>query len=100
MQPSKNGTLDASAASSIVRPGIGQGFSAVRGVNPDTLPGGSRYGSRVTITALSLSVSPGDFGYWWRRRGRRQRDSVDLHIAWETPMSPRPQNVAASDFST
>ena len=62
MQPSKNGILDASAAHSIDRQGVGKGFSALRGVDPYMLPMGV-YDSPVIIDLISFSVSPGDFGY-------------------------------------
>jgi len=61
MMPSMNGILDASAAHSIETQKT-KGFSAVKGVDPDMLPMGM-YDYPVTINLLSLSVSPGDFGY-------------------------------------
>ncbi|MBL8352451.1 MAG: PEP-CTERM sorting domain-containing protein [Burkholderiaceae bacterium] len=57
--PSKQGTLYASAAHSIAVPGVGQGFSAVRGVDPDPLSAGA-YDYTVWIDQLALDVSPGD----------------------------------------
>ncbi len=61
-QPSMNGLLDASAAHRIERPGIGVGFSAVRGVDPDLITAGT-YDLNMVITQLSLDVSSGEFGY-------------------------------------
>lgn len=59
MMPSKQGTLYASAAHSITVPGVGQGFSAVRGVDPDLLSAAA-YDYTVWIDQLALDLSPGD----------------------------------------